>query len=136
MHAACEAPIGARAGDRKLKPRLNRGAFKLRAGAIAIFEYFRRPAVQPSRDIAIFLRQAPQGGENGRGSTIGLDLAKQVFQVHGMSKDGKKVFSHKLARAQLTGFFKKQRGCIVAMEATGGAHHWAREIGRLTHSTI
>jgi len=55
-----------------------------------------------------------------RVSTIGLDLVKQAFQVHGMNKDGEKVFSHKLARAELPGFFKKHRGCVVAMEATGG----------------
>jgi len=71
-----------------------------------------------------------------RVSTIGLDLAKQAFQVHGMNKDGDKIFSHKLARAELPGFFKKDRGCVVAMEATGGAHYWAREIERSGHTPL
>ena len=69
-----------------------------------------------------------------RVSTIGLDLAKQVFQVHGLGKDGKKAFSHKLEREELHAFFKKQRGCVVAMEATSSAHHWARVIGTLGHT--
>jgi len=69
-----------------------------------------------------------------RVSTIGLDLAKQVFQVHGLSKDGKKVFSRKLEREELHAFFKKQRGCVVAMEATSSAHHWARLIAILGHT--
>ncbi len=53
-----------------------------------------------------------------------------------MNKNGEKVFSHKLARAELPGFFKKDRGCVVAMEATGGAHYWAREIERSGHTPL
>lgn len=69
-----------------------------------------------------------------RASIIGLDLAKQVFQVHGMSKDGRKAFSRRLERAELHAFFKKQKACIVAMEATSGSHFWGREIEKLGHT--
>ncbi len=64
--------------------------------------------------------------------TIGLDLAKHVFQVHGADRDGAVVIRKKLRR-QLLGFFAELPRCTVAMEACGGAHHWAREIGRLGH---
>jgi len=69
-----------------------------------------------------------------RASIIGLDLAKQVFQVHGMDKNGQKTFSRKLERSELHSFFKKQRACIVAMEATSGSHYWGREIEKLGHT--
>jgi transposase len=69
-------------------------------------------------------------------ATIGLDLAKQVFQVHGMDRNGKKLLSQKLDRSELMPFFKKLRRCVVAMEATSGAHHWAREINSLGHKSV
>src|SRR6478736_9823320 len=65
--------------------------------------------------------------------TVGLDLAKHVFQVHGAGVNGAVVLRKKLRREQLLGFFAKLPRCTVAMEACGGAHHWAREIARLGH---
>ena len=65
--------------------------------------------------------------------TVGLDLAKHVFQVHGADRDGAVGMGKKLRREQLLGFFAELPRCTVAMEACGGAHHWAREIGRLGH---
>ena len=65
--------------------------------------------------------------------TVGLDLAKHVFQVHGTGVNGAVVLRKKLRREQLLGFFAKLPRCTVAMEACGGAHHWAREIARLGH---
>ena len=65
--------------------------------------------------------------------TIGLDLAKHVFQVHGADRDGAVVVRKKLRREQLLRFFAELPRCTVAIEACGGAHHWAREIGRLGH---
>ena len=65
--------------------------------------------------------------------TVGLDLAKHVFQVHGAGVNGAVVLRKKLRREQLLGFFAKLPRCTVAMEACGGAHHWAREIARLRH---
>jgi transposase len=69
----------------------------------------------------------------GEVSTIGLDLAKTVFQVHGADASGAVVFRKKLRRAQVLSFFSAQPPCTVALEACGSAHHWARQIGRLGH---
>jgi hypothetical protein len=62
-----------------------------------------------------------------------LDLAKLVFQVHGADASGAVVFRKTLRRARVLEFFRDLPRCFVAMEACGGAHHWAREIGRLGH---
>lgn len=66
-------------------------------------------------------------------TTIGLDIAKQVFQAHGADASGGMVFRRKIRRAQLIGFFASQPRCTVAMEACGGSHHWARELQKLGH---
>lgn len=66
-------------------------------------------------------------------TTIGLDIAKNVFHAHGADKRGAMVFSRKLTRAKLLDFFAKQPTCVVALEACGGAHHWARELAALGH---
>ena len=66
-------------------------------------------------------------------STIGLDLAKNVFQAHGASATGMVVFRKKLRRAQVLVFFAAQPPCLVAMEACASAHYWAREIRKLGH---
>ena len=65
--------------------------------------------------------------------TIGLDLAKSVFQVHGEDAKGKIVFQKKLRRAQLGAFFGKQPRCAVGMEACGSAHYWGRTLRALGH---
>ena len=67
-------------------------------------------------------------------STIGLDLAKNVFQAHGADVAGTVVFRKKLRRHQVLSFFAAQAPCLVAMEACPGAHHWGREIGKLGHT--
>lgn len=69
----------------------------------------------------------------GEASTIGLDIAKRVFQAHGADASGRMVFRLRLSRAKLLEFFAAQPPCIVAMEACGGSHHWARELGKLGH---
>jgi transposase len=66
-------------------------------------------------------------------STIGLDTAKHVFQLHGADCEGNVVFRKKLPRAKLLAFFAAQPLCVVALEACGGSHYWAREIGKLGH---
>ena len=65
--------------------------------------------------------------------TIGLDLAKNAFQVHGADAAGAVVFRKQLRRGQVLKFFADQPRCLVAMEACGSSHFWAREIGRLGH---
>lgn len=67
-------------------------------------------------------------------STIGLDLAKNVFQAHGASSAGAVIFRRKLRRDQVLAFFAAQPPCLVAMEACPGVHYWGREIGKLGHT--
>ena len=68
-------------------------------------------------------------------TTIGLDLAKSVFQAHGADARGAVVFRKKLRRDQVLAFFAGQPRCLVAMEACAGAHYWARELAALGHET-
>lgn len=65
--------------------------------------------------------------------TIGLDIAKNVFHAHGTDTSGKPLFSRKISRTKLLEFFAKQPPCLVALEACGGAHHWARELALQGH---
>jgi transposase len=67
-------------------------------------------------------------------STIGLDLAKTVFQAHVADAAGAVVARKQLRRNKVLAFFAKQPPCLVAMEACGGAHYWGREIGKLGHT--
>lgn len=66
-------------------------------------------------------------------TTIGLDLAKQVFQAYGSDAEGNPLFNRKLRRAEVLRFFAKLPPCLVGMEACGSAHHWAREISAFGH---
>ncbi|ASY73999.1 Mobile element protein (plasmid) [Sinorhizobium fredii CCBAU 83666] len=65
--------------------------------------------------------------------TIGLDLAKQIFQAHGADAEGSPLFTRRLRRAEVLPFFEKQPPCLVGIEACSGSHYWAREIGELGH---
>ena len=64
----------------------------------------------------------------GQASTIGLDIAKRVFQAHGADATGRVMFRKRLVRAKVLEFFAGQPRCLVALEACGGAHYWAREL--------
>jgi transposase len=66
-------------------------------------------------------------------TTIGLDLAKRVFQVHGVDAAGGVVVRKAVRRAQVLPFFAKLAPCLVGIEACGTSHHWARELMRLGH---
>src|SRR5471030_2813599 len=66
-------------------------------------------------------------------TTIGLDLAKSVFQVHGVDATGQAVVRKSLRRSQMLPFFAKLPSCLVGMEACGTSHHWARELIKLGH---
>ena len=66
-------------------------------------------------------------------TTIGLDLAKTVFQIHAASADGSTILNRKLRRSEVLPFFTKLEPCLVGMEACGSAHYWAREIKALGH---
>ncbi len=65
--------------------------------------------------------------------TIGVDLAKNVFQVHGVDGEGAVVVRRQLRRGQMLPFFKKQPPCLVGMEACATSHHRARQIEALGH---
>src|ERR1700733_7493649 len=67
-------------------------------------------------------------------STIGLDIAKHVFQAHGADASGQAVFRKKITRTKLIGFLSSQPRCLIALEACGGAHYWGREISKLGHT--
>ena len=67
-------------------------------------------------------------------TTIGLDLAKSVFQVHGVDERGKVVLRKTLKRAQVASFFATLPACLVGMEACGSAHFWGRKLSELGHT--
>ncbi len=66
-------------------------------------------------------------------TTVGLDLAKNVFQVHGIDAKGKVVVRRRLRRAQVRDFFAGLKPCLIGLEACGTAHFWARELRALGH---
>src|SRR2546427_1921988 len=66
-------------------------------------------------------------------TTIGLDLAKHVFQVHGIDAEGTTVLRKRLRRNQVLGFFSRLPRCVVGLEACATAQYWARELGALGH---
>jgi transposase len=65
--------------------------------------------------------------------TIGLDIAKSVFQVHGIAATGEVVVRQRLSRCKVLHFFAKMPACLVGLEACGAAHYWGRELRRLGH---
>lgn len=66
-------------------------------------------------------------------TTVGLDLAKNVFQVHGVDEAGEIVVRKTLRRRQMIPFFRKLEPCLIGMEACGTSHHWGRELSGLGH---
>ena len=66
-------------------------------------------------------------------TTVGLDLAKSVFQVHGADKEGRPVVRKKLRRGQVLVFFAELSPCLIGLEACASAHYWARELRALGH---
>jgi transposase len=66
-------------------------------------------------------------------TTIGLDIAKNVFQVHGINANEKVVVRKQLRRSQVMAFFEALSPCLIGMEACATAHHWARELTKLGH---
>ena len=66
--------------------------------------------------------------------TIGLDIAKSGFQVHGVDADGQVVFRRQLKRRHVLAFFQKVPSCRVGMEACATSHHWSRELQALGHT--
>ena len=67
-------------------------------------------------------------------TTIGLDIAKSVFQVHGVDAEGNVVFRRQLKRRYVVAFFQKLPPCLVGIEACASSHHWSRELQALGHT--
>jgi transposase len=70
----------------------------------------------------------------GEVSTIGLDIAKSVFQVHGVDVDGRVVIRKRVSRAKVLEFFSTLPSCLVGIEACPSAHHLSRELQALGHT--
>jgi transposase len=70
----------------------------------------------------------------GEVSTIGLDIAKSVFQVHGVDAAGAVVIRKRVSRAKVLGYFGELPPCLVGIEACPSAHHWGRELQALGHT--
>ena len=71
----------------------------------------------------------------GEVSTIGVDIAKSVFQIHGVDAGGTVVIRRRVGRARVLEFFADLPPCLVGMEACATAHQWARELKKLGHDT-
>jgi transposase len=67
-------------------------------------------------------------------TTIGIDLAKNVFQVHGVDERGKTVLCKQLRRTQVAVFFGNLPPCVIGMEACASAHYWGRTLSRFGHT--
>ena len=67
-------------------------------------------------------------------TTIGLDIAKSVFQVHGVDAAGQMVIRRQLKRRQVLAFFQRLPACLVGIEACASSHHWGRELQVLGHT--
>ena len=67
-------------------------------------------------------------------TTIGLDIAKSVFQVHGVDAAGQVVIRRQLKRRYVLAFFQKLPSCLIGIEACASSHHWSRELRALGHS--
>src|SRR6476619_3039357 len=66
--------------------------------------------------------------------TVGLDIAKSVFQVHGVDAAGQVVIRRQLKRRYVLAFFEKLPACLVGIEACASSHHWSRELKTLGHT--
>jgi transposase len=66
--------------------------------------------------------------------TVGLDIAKQIFQAHGIDRTGKVVLRKRLRRTEVSSFFAEVEPCLIGLEASGGAHYWFRVLSRLGHT--
>jgi len=66
-------------------------------------------------------------------TTVGVDLAKNVIQIHGVDSDGNVVVRRQLRRSQFLAFFEERPGCLIGIEACSGAHHWGRQLQEMGH---
>jgi transposase len=74
------------------------------------------------------------GASEMKVTTLGIDLAKNVFQLHGVNEYGKTVIKKQIRRDQMAEFFANLPACLIGMEACGSAHHWARKLEGFGHT--
>lgn len=67
-------------------------------------------------------------------SVLGIDIAKNVFQLHGMDEQRKVVLKKKISRAKLVEFMAQLPSCLIGMEACGGSHYWSRKFSAMGHT--
>lgn len=76
----------------------------------------------------------PEGASTREITTVGLDLAKNVFQVHGVNSHGKVELRKQIKRDQVAAFFANLPPCLIGVEACSSAHHWARKLQAFGHT--
>ena len=67
---------------------------------------------------------------------MGVDLAKNIFQLHGVNEHGKVAVRKQLKRAEMSAYFANLPPCLIGMEACGSAHHWARTLAGYGHTVL
>jgi len=90
-------------------------------------------ASQWAKDELWVIQKVKGGGSKMEVTTIAIDLAKNVFALCGADAKGRVVLRKELRRAQLPDFMRRLGPCVVGMEASGGAHYWARQLAALGH---
>src|SRR6516165_8188989 len=90
-------------------------------------------ASQWAQDVFETTSEKRRGGSAMEVTTIGIDLAKSVFAVCGADSSGRVVMRRQLRRPQVLSFMRGLPRCVVGMEASGGAHYWARQLSALGH---
>jgi transposase len=80
------------------------------------------------------LREADRVSPSVKVTRIGLHIAKQIFELHGVDRHGRVAIRKTLRRERVLEYFSQLPACEVALEACGGAHYWHREISKLGHT--
>jgi transposase len=82
----------------------------------------------------VYVHQNQIKQAEGDTSTIGLDIAKSVFQIHGVDVDGAVVIRRRVSRARVSEFFAALPACLIGIEACPTAHHWSRKLQAFGHT--
>jgi transposase len=100
--------------------------------SLIVTQWTAPPPARECHECGCLLR--PHDSEVQTVTTIGLDIAKSVFQVHGVDAAGQAVVRRQLKRRHVLAFFEKLSPCLVGIEACASSHHWSRELQALGHS--
>jgi len=94
----------------------------------------RFPGRHQCAKVAIFINHDKEEASEMKITTIGIDLAKNIFQIHGVNKQGNPAVRRAIKRAEMLPYFANLEPCLIGMEACGSAHYWARKLGALGHT--